>query len=1031
MTRTRSQSHLVLVLRALLLVAFFSNSLDAAKLEQNGSCMFSCPSRDAEVVSNTQTGLPAYRILNKIDGHIYIGSNETLTRLSIKNNQVTTNQITLQTMEPTLVVNCAAQNPSNKETVCWNFIRVAERTSSGQLLVCGTNAFSRLCYVCSTSGPITCNAISSSTSALLFVPQQIDVTASVSVINDGTSDMLYGGSRRDQDTTFNRYALNSDLNAHNPIEFQLDTVVVGMGFINDGTFVGRPFEYTHDDGREYAFFFYRENALEYTSGEKVYSRIARVCKNDIGGITNTNRFITFIKARLQCSISDSNIPFYYDDIQDVVWDANKKVAYGVFTSPKAGPSTSALCSYRIEDIMNLFDNGYFSKQPGGDVNRQWQEITEASGDDFPLPRPGLCKENRTTDYSPLLFRLVPNYNPDDHTSGSDATRTPPDLPYSDPPILFVDGVRFTSLVVDHDNDCTYFFGATTGTVVRAQKENCSNPDEKFSFVEVRDKGTSGPITGLEFLSKDSIKYLVITTEDRVITMPLNPDCSGETDEDRQVAQYPCCEFSDSACTCCQNGHLVESLYIDCSVTYATTVINICVESDRLNSTITQTDITAFNNDMNSFTCAEHVFCLDSGDGSNSVTCLVTDQHRILLIRKLLFRVRAKPVLTVPSVPNLSAKFKSGRFAVGVSWAEITATDTKDLPFVNDINCTDRGYATSVGVRGGMFGLGPHEVTCSATNSDGCQASKTFTFYVKASPVFIRANESAQIASPNYLRTASSHKQSNVNLTWIIRTENGRRIRIIFHNLDNHNGSVFRAGDGNDSADSATMFFEWKGTGEVPHLISLGDTVWLTFDGAYNNAAGFFLSAFSLPSSGANGDKCAASGVPPSCGMCVGPINNDMTRGPPCSCQAGKMGALCDIECPDLSLSIPDGVEFDANKEPVFVTWDEVTGNQTEIATGIGCASPGYGPGDVTVTGGLFKEGSHTVTCSAFDSNGCEVLERFTFSVNLHDLASTLVPDICQSTDKDINGLLGCSSKIVVTHENANVIAETVARLARK
>ncbi|XP_022109984.1 semaphorin-2A-like [Acanthaster planci] len=549
--RTSSQAYCVAILTALQLVVYFSNPLDAVRLDRNGDCWHTSPAGELGVEEDSvQTGLPAYRILNKIDGSIYIGSNETLTRLSIDdNNQLSESQITLQTMEPTLVVNCAAQNPTNKETVCWNFIRIAERTSSGQLLVCGTNAFSRRCYVC-TSEPLSCDRITANSSNLVFVPQQIDVAASAAVINGGSAGMLYGGSRRDQDTTFNRYALNSDLNIANPITFQLDTVVVGMGFINEGTFVGRPFEYTHDDGREFVFFFYRENAVEYTSGEKVFSRIARVCKNDTGGITNTNKFITFIKARLECSVSESDIPFYYDNIQDVFWDANSTIAYAIFTSQEAGPPTSALCSYRMQDIMNLFDHGYFSKQPGGDVNRQWQEITEASGKDFPLPRPGLCNGTRTTDYPPLLFRPVPNNNTDAGATGSDANKTPLDLPNSQPPLYYVDGVRFTSLTVDLDFNCSVFFvGTSTGNIIKISKPGCNTT---VLAVET-ELASDDPVTGLELLKNNSATFLVATKDRQPsITWPLSTTCLSAVTEQECNRRAPYCTFTGSNCTCSTN-----------------------------------------------------------------------------------------------------------------------------------------------------------------------------------------------------------------------------------------------------------------------------------------------------------------------------------------------------------------------------------------------------------------------------------------------------------------------------------------------
>ena len=67
---------------------------------------------------------------------------------------------------------------------------------------------------------------------------------------------------------------------------------------------------------QFVYFVFRENAIEYVNcGKRIYSRIARVCKNDQGGqwVLKDNR-TTFLKARLNCSLA-ADYPFYYDEIQ--------------------------------------------------------------------------------------------------------------------------------------------------------------------------------------------------------------------------------------------------------------------------------------------------------------------------------------------------------------------------------------------------------------------------------------------------------------------------------------------------------------------------------------------------------------------------------------------------------------------------------------------------------------------------------------------------------------------------------------------
>lgn len=67
--------------------------------------------------------------------------------------------------------------------------------------------------------------------------------------------------------------------------------------------------------------------------QKVYSRIARVCKNDRGGqIMMKDVWTTFSKARLNCSLP-GEFPFYFDEIQGAVYHPDKGIVYATFTTP--------------------------------------------------------------------------------------------------------------------------------------------------------------------------------------------------------------------------------------------------------------------------------------------------------------------------------------------------------------------------------------------------------------------------------------------------------------------------------------------------------------------------------------------------------------------------------------------------------------------------------------------------------------------------------------------------------------------------
>lgn len=82
----------------------------------------------------------------------------------------------------------------------------------------------------------------------------------------------------------------------------------------------------------FTYFFFRENAVEHDCGKTVYSRVARVCKNDIGGrFLLEDTWTTFMKARLNCSRS-GEIPFYYNELQSTFYLPEQDLIYGVFTT---------------------------------------------------------------------------------------------------------------------------------------------------------------------------------------------------------------------------------------------------------------------------------------------------------------------------------------------------------------------------------------------------------------------------------------------------------------------------------------------------------------------------------------------------------------------------------------------------------------------------------------------------------------------------------------------------------------------------
>jgi len=118
---------------------------------------------------------------------------------------------------------------------------------------------------------------------------------------------------------------------HHRASARLRTVQYNAKWLSGPEFVDSTVETDH-----FIYFFFRETAVEASNCHKtVYSRVARVCKNDQGGgqLMLKDTWTTFLKARLNCSVP-ADYPFYYDHIQSVAYLEEEKLFYATFTTPE-------------------------------------------------------------------------------------------------------------------------------------------------------------------------------------------------------------------------------------------------------------------------------------------------------------------------------------------------------------------------------------------------------------------------------------------------------------------------------------------------------------------------------------------------------------------------------------------------------------------------------------------------------------------------------------------------------------------------
>ena len=202
----------------------------------------------------------------------------------------------------------------------------------------------------------------------------------------------------------------------NPIKGGLRTMKNNDKWLNVPEFVGTV------EVDDFVYFFFREVAVEFSNcGRVVHSRVARVCKNDLGGehksILN-GTWTTFLKARLNCSLP-GEYPFYYDYIQSVTYLEEERVFYATFTtaeyvtffvivlckinqisfSLRNSIVGSAVCSFTLDSIEKSF-RGPFKFQ--SDTTSIWTRVHSAHSH---------CNSNSSNSVSPatkyqLMFDAV-------------------------------------------------------------------------------------------------------------------------------------------------------------------------------------------------------------------------------------------------------------------------------------------------------------------------------------------------------------------------------------------------------------------------------------------------------------------------------------------------------------------------------------------------------------------------------------------------------------------------------------------------
>ncbi|KAL8184305.1 UNVERIFIED_CONTAM: hypothetical protein K2H54_012504 [Gekko kuhli] len=308
------------------------------------------------------------------------------------------------------------------ETDCFNFIRVLVQLNSTHLYTCGTYAFSPTCaYIELDNFSLATDEYNQSLfqkgKGLCPYDPNYDNTA---IVVDGelytaTMNNFQGNEPIITRTLGNRAVLKSD--------FFFTWLNADAAFVASFNIPSPP-----DDDKVY-FFFSETGEYDFFDKMKV-SRVARVCKNDVGGDkVLQKKWTTFLKAQLSCSRKGE---FPFNVIQHIVavpQQGGGTVFYGIFASQwrRGNLRSSAVCVFNFEAIKQAFDGKF--KEFNKDCS-QWMTYNGPPVD----PRPGSCSVGPSADRA-LTF-IKEHFLMDEKI-----------LPDGNQPLLVKQNVQYTRITV--------------------------------------------------------------------------------------------------------------------------------------------------------------------------------------------------------------------------------------------------------------------------------------------------------------------------------------------------------------------------------------------------------------------------------------------------------------------------------------------------------------------------------------------------------------------------------------------------------
>ncbi|XP_069790895.1 semaphorin-5B isoform X2 [Narcine bancroftii] len=411
------------------------------------------------------------------------------------------------------------QSKGKTEEDCQNYIRVL-LINGKKMFACGTNAFSPTC----TNRPLdNLSKIINKINGVARCPYDPKHNSTAVITSRGE---LYAATVIDfsgRDSAIYRSMGNMP---------RLRTAQYNSKWLKEPNFVS-----AYDIGL-FIYFFFRENTVEHDCGRTVYSRVGRVCKNDVGGhFLLEDTWTTFMKARLNCSRS-GELPFYYNELQSTFYLPEQDLIYGVFTTNENSIAASAICAYNLSAITQSF-NGPFRYQKNS--RSVWLPVSNPN----PNFQCGLLgkrgpKENLTErslqDAQHYFFM-------------NDAVQ-----PVSIDPLVTQDNIRFSKLVVDivQGRDTLYhvmYIGTEHGTILKTlSSKNKTLGSCYLEELQLLPQGQWESIRSLQILHSE--RSLFVGLSGQVLKIPLERCSSYKSETSCLEARDPYCgwDLRQKKCT---------------------------------------------------------------------------------------------------------------------------------------------------------------------------------------------------------------------------------------------------------------------------------------------------------------------------------------------------------------------------------------------------------------------------------------------------------------------------------------------------